>query len=216
MSWTTFPDVYSAGLPRLEEWAATVDVTQPDKASAAFFPTIAREGLAYNLLLLKKVDSAEVMTWRELFGADVDRRAGCGGASRAAVRDRSTDLRDAGTPAGRRPYPVHAEHRRRPGTGRRDQGYDARAHPRRGWRQPAEDLQPAGFDHRLRLALRPAGGEGLAHRLRHLDRSRLSVAHRHRRHADDDVRKPLEEQSGCAGCSSPTRATSSPSTTCCC
>ena len=70
MSWTTFPDVYSAGLPRLEEWAATVDVTQPDKASAAFFPTIAREGLAYNLLLLKKVDSGDVVTWRELFGAD--------------------------------------------------------------------------------------------------------------------------------------------------
>ena len=69
MSWTTFPDVYSAGLPRLEGWAATVDVAQPDKASAAFFPTIAREGLAYNLLLLKKVDSADVMTWRELFGA---------------------------------------------------------------------------------------------------------------------------------------------------
>ena len=70
MSWTTFPDVYSAGLPRLEEWAATVDVTQRDKASAAFFPIIAREGLAYSLLLLKKVDSADVAKWRELFGAD--------------------------------------------------------------------------------------------------------------------------------------------------
>jgi hypothetical protein len=70
MSWTTFPDVYSAGAPRLEEWAATVDVTQPDKATAAFFPTIAREALAYNLLLLKKVDRADVATWRELFGTD--------------------------------------------------------------------------------------------------------------------------------------------------
>jgi hypothetical protein len=70
MSWTTFPDVYSAGAPRLEEWAATVDVTQPDKATAAFFPTIAREALAYNLLLLKKVDGAEVRTWRKFFGTD--------------------------------------------------------------------------------------------------------------------------------------------------
>jgi hypothetical protein len=34
MSWTTFPDVYSAGLPRLEEWAATVDVTKPEKGSS--------------------------------------------------------------------------------------------------------------------------------------------------------------------------------------
>ncbi len=72
MSWTTFPDVYSAGLPRLKEWAATVDVTQPDKASAAFFPTIAREGLAYNLLLLKKVDSADVVLRRR------DRAPMCG------------------------------------------------------------------------------------------------------------------------------------------
>ena len=187
MSWTTFPDVYSAGRPRLEEWAATVDVAQADKASSAFFPTIAREGLAYNLLLLKKVDSADVVTWRDLFGADWTPALDGGSASRAAVRDRSTDLRGAATPAGRRRSPVHPEHRRRPRTGRRDQGSDARADPCRGGRQPREDLQPTGLDHRLRLGLRPPGGEGLPHGLRHLDRSRLPVAHRHRRHADDDV-----------------------------
>ena len=68
MSWTTFPDVYGAGRPRLDEWAATVDVTHPDKATEAFFPTNAREGLASNLLLKKKVDGADVVTWRELFG----------------------------------------------------------------------------------------------------------------------------------------------------
>jgi hypothetical protein len=32
------------GLPHLDEWAATVDVKQPDKATAAFWPTIARYG----------------------------------------------------------------------------------------------------------------------------------------------------------------------------
>jgi Lipoxygenase len=69
MSWTTFPDVYSAGLPHLDDWAATVDVAQPEKATEAFFPTIAREGLAYNLLVLKKVQGADVGTWRDLFGA---------------------------------------------------------------------------------------------------------------------------------------------------
>jgi hypothetical protein len=42
ISWTTIPDVYTLGLPHLDEWAATVDVTQPEKATEAFFPTIAR------------------------------------------------------------------------------------------------------------------------------------------------------------------------------
>jgi len=68
MSWTTFPDVYTLGLPHLDEWAATVDVTQPDKATEAFFPTIARYGLAYNLILPKKVQSSDLETRRELFG----------------------------------------------------------------------------------------------------------------------------------------------------
>jgi hypothetical protein len=68
LSWTSFPDVYSVGVPRLDNWAATVDVMQPERATEAFFPTIAREGLAYNLLLLKKVPGPDVGTWRELFG----------------------------------------------------------------------------------------------------------------------------------------------------
>src|SRR6187200_2057333 len=68
LSWTSFPDVYSVGVPRLDNWAATVDVMQPERATEAFFPTIAREGLAYNLLLLKKVPVPDVGTWRELLG----------------------------------------------------------------------------------------------------------------------------------------------------
>ena len=68
MSWTTLPEVYTSGLSHLDEWAATVDVTQPDKATEAFFPTIARYGLAYNLLLPKKVQSPDAGTWRDLFG----------------------------------------------------------------------------------------------------------------------------------------------------
>ena len=69
MSWTTFPDVHSLGLPHLDEWAATVDVMQPDKATEAFFPTIARYGLAYNLILPRKVQSADAAAWRDLFGS---------------------------------------------------------------------------------------------------------------------------------------------------
>jgi hypothetical protein len=70
MSWTTLPDVYSLGLPQLEEWAATVDVTQPDKATAAFFPTIARYGRSYNLFLTRKVRGADAGPWRDMLGAD--------------------------------------------------------------------------------------------------------------------------------------------------
>jgi hypothetical protein len=69
MSWTTLPDVYSLGQPRLDEFAATVDVTQPDRATEAFFPTIARYGRSYNLLLTRKVRSADTDQWRPLFGA---------------------------------------------------------------------------------------------------------------------------------------------------
>ena len=54
MSWTTLPDLYSAGLPQLDEWVSTVDVAQPDKATEAFFPAIARGGRSYNLILARK------------------------------------------------------------------------------------------------------------------------------------------------------------------
>jgi hypothetical protein len=68
MGWTTSPDVYSVGLPHLEEWAASLDVAQPDKATASFFPTIARYAPTFNQLLLRKVSSSDVGTWRALFG----------------------------------------------------------------------------------------------------------------------------------------------------
>jgi len=58
MSWATLPDVYRIGLPHLDEWAATVDVAQPEAATEAFFPTIARYGRSYNLFLPRKVQGA--------------------------------------------------------------------------------------------------------------------------------------------------------------
>jgi hypothetical protein len=69
MGWTTFPNAYTLGLPYLNEWAATLDVTQPDKATEAFFPTIARYGRSYNLILPKKVKTRDVAAWRDLFGS---------------------------------------------------------------------------------------------------------------------------------------------------
>ena len=61
--------MFTSALPQLDEWAATVDVTQPDKATEAFFPTIARYGLSFNLILPRKVRDLEVGTWRNLFGS---------------------------------------------------------------------------------------------------------------------------------------------------
>src|SRR5262249_5718045 len=68
MGWTTLPDAQALGRPRLEEWAATIDVTQPDRATEAFFPTIARYGRSYNLILTRKVKSRDAGEWRDLFG----------------------------------------------------------------------------------------------------------------------------------------------------
>jgi hypothetical protein len=70
MGWTTMPEVFTSAQPLLDEWAATVDVTQPDQATEAFFPMIARYGTAFNLILPKKVREPEVEPWRTLFGAE--------------------------------------------------------------------------------------------------------------------------------------------------
>ncbi|WP_084286070.1 lipoxygenase family protein [Solirubrobacter soli] len=66
ISWTTFPDVQALGAQHVDEWAATIDVTQPEKATEAFWPMIAGYGRSYNLLLPEKV--RDTGRWRELFG----------------------------------------------------------------------------------------------------------------------------------------------------
>jgi len=81
ISWTTFPDVRALGAPHLDAWAATVDVTQPEKATEAFWPVIATYGRSYNLLLPQKV--SDTGQWRDLFGdawtprLDAAAAAGC-------------------------------------------------------------------------------------------------------------------------------------------
>ncbi len=82
MGWTTLPDVTSLGAPVLDEYAATVDVAQPDKATEAFFPTLARHGRSYNLMLPRKVRPADLGSWRDLFNGAwtpaLDTAAGAG------------------------------------------------------------------------------------------------------------------------------------------
>ena len=59
ISWTNYHDVYRDALPQLPAWASTL--TDPEEASRQFWPTIARYGFAYNLLLPQKVDDAAAL-----------------------------------------------------------------------------------------------------------------------------------------------------------
>jgi hypothetical protein len=65
MSWTTFPEVFQRALPRLPVYASTL--TDPDAASALFWPTISTHGLAFNLLILQKVDATRAAALKATF-----------------------------------------------------------------------------------------------------------------------------------------------------
>jgi Lipoxygenase len=65
LSWTTFPEVYQKAAPLLPDWASTL--TDPDAASARFWPTIAEYGQGYNLLILQKVGPTQLGTLKGKF-----------------------------------------------------------------------------------------------------------------------------------------------------
>jgi len=54
ISWTTFQDVYEEAQPFLGRWAATM--TDVPTAEAEFWPTFARYGVGYNLLVLQRIE----------------------------------------------------------------------------------------------------------------------------------------------------------------
>ena len=56
ISWTTLPSVYQAAQPLLPAW--TSSLTDPEAATAQFWPMIAGKGFAYNLLVTEKVTQA--------------------------------------------------------------------------------------------------------------------------------------------------------------
>ena len=71
ISWTNFMGVYDNAQPQLPVWARTVTVS-PEGAQAAteaFWPNIADYCLAYNLLILAKVDANRVVGLRAAFGS---------------------------------------------------------------------------------------------------------------------------------------------------
>ncbi len=67
MSWTTFGGVYDRAQQFLPEMSRTmIDV---DIANKAFWPTIAKHGFAYNLLILEKVeDAVKISDYKALLG----------------------------------------------------------------------------------------------------------------------------------------------------
>ncbi len=67
ISWTTLPDVYRSGLPSLPLWAASL--SDADSATEQFWPTIARHGFAYNLIIPEKVTGARTHALRRHFEA---------------------------------------------------------------------------------------------------------------------------------------------------
>ena len=66
MSWTTFNQVYDNAQKDLPEMAATM--TDVEVANRAFWPTIAKHGFAYNLLILEKVDQSRAADYKQELG----------------------------------------------------------------------------------------------------------------------------------------------------
>jgi hypothetical protein len=67
LSWTTMPDVAASGAARLPEWSASL--TDPSAATAQFWPMVAQNGLAFNLLLPERVTAARAPALRRRFGS---------------------------------------------------------------------------------------------------------------------------------------------------
>ena len=65
MAWTTFEKVNERGEAMRSTWVSTL--TDADEATRLFWPTIAQNGLPYNLLILQKVGHAQFNSIRKLF-----------------------------------------------------------------------------------------------------------------------------------------------------
>lgn len=65
MAWTNFQDIYAKSEHLVADYAATL--TDADAATRCFWPTIADNGLAYNLLMLKKVGVSDLDDVRKHF-----------------------------------------------------------------------------------------------------------------------------------------------------
>ena len=186
LPWTLYQGMYTDSQDIVRPFAETL--TDGDKATAAFWPTIAQFGLPYNLLVLAKVDAARAPpaagTARQGLGRPEDEHLAGEGAP---VRDRHEHPGVAGAVhRARQVGALHARHGHGAQAGSDDQGtYADRDHRLDERRRAAARLHRE----RRRLALRAPGSEDVDHGVGHLARPRLSLAHRHGRDADDDVRQ---------------------------
>jgi hypothetical protein len=70
IAWTTYAGIYENAVKDvLKDFAASLDTSRPNEASARFWPTIARYGLPYNLLNLQKVSPSSLSGWQNLFAS---------------------------------------------------------------------------------------------------------------------------------------------------
>jgi hypothetical protein len=67
MGWTNLGDIYRTAYPRLDEFVAAA--TDPVVASAQFWPSLSRTALPYNLLVLRRLETATAEPFRTHFGA---------------------------------------------------------------------------------------------------------------------------------------------------
>jgi Lipoxygenase len=70
ISWTCLPDVVSVGKPFLSRFAGSL--SDAERATADFWPTIADFGLPFNLILPKKLGQTDEAELQELFGDALD------------------------------------------------------------------------------------------------------------------------------------------------
>jgi hypothetical protein len=68
MGWTTLGGIDQAAAPLLSHWSATL--TDADRATALFWPTLAKYNLAFNLVPLEKVSATRAEQFKSELGAD--------------------------------------------------------------------------------------------------------------------------------------------------
>jgi hypothetical protein len=67
IGWTTFPNVYETGSKSLPAWSSAL--TDADSATRQFWPTIARHGYGFNLIVPERVTRARARGLRRAFGS---------------------------------------------------------------------------------------------------------------------------------------------------
>ncbi len=67
ISWTNFPSVYKPGLRHLSAWARSL--SDADAGTREFWPTIARHGFGFNLIIPERVTRADAGALRQEFGS---------------------------------------------------------------------------------------------------------------------------------------------------